>query len=177
MFKRVALLSLCLPVALSLLACTDEEVATNTAVIGDLVIGAAIVAAAVAAPSGDIHRDIHNQPHPDPRDRRFSTQINLSLPGQTQAPDAAAALSFKYGLSSAGSAKIVSALSEAKQGSLSGISALGLSQDDLSSIANGRMPSAAAIELLSKQLNSSEAATNSFVNDVVMHVQSQQVRM
>ncbi len=148
LMKSVMTASLAALAALSLSACTDEQ----------LSFGAGIVVGVIVSDGGDRHRE----PNP-PRYRRgrrhYSVQKSANLsPAETVA--------MKYNLSMAQAEVLTAHLLPARQGDLSGLAALGFEKQDLRALIAGQNPSASTLMTMSEKLGLELSQAHQLVQNI-----------
>ena len=135
LLNSILSLSLIAGAAMSLTACTDE----------DLSFGAGVVVGVIIGDDGGSHH--HHQPNP-PRYRRgrrgYAQNMVVLSPAETVA--------LKYDLSQAQAEVLTAHLLPARQGDLSGLAALGFDKQDLLNLMAGKNPSASTLMTLSQKL-------------------------
>ena len=133
LLKTVLTASLLAVTALSVTACSDEELAFGAGVVIGVIIN-----------DDDGHR--HHRPNPPRyRGRRYHSEPVAIL-------SHAETVALKYDLSSEQAEVLTAHLLPARQGDLSGLAALGFDKSDLQALFAGKNPSASTLTTLSEKL-------------------------
>lgn len=134
--------------AISLTACTDEELAFGTGAVVGVIIG-------------DSSHHHHHRPNP-PRYRRghrwHSQDLNILSPAQTVA--------LKYDLSMDQAEVLTAHLLPALDGDLSGLAALGFEKSDLQALFAGQNPSASTLMIMSEKLGLDMAQAHALIQNI-----------
>lgn len=135
--KKLLTMTLVAAAALSLTACSDEEIAFGAGIVVGVIIG-------------DNHND-HHHSRPNPpryrRGRRYHSVETASLLEPSQV------VALKYNLSMEKAEILTSHLLPAQDGDLSGLQQLGFHQSDLVALFQGKNPSARTLLTLSEKLD------------------------
>jgi DNA-binding phage protein len=141
-------LSLIAGAAMSLTACTDQELA----------FGAGAVVGVIIGDGGDHH---HNQPNP-PRYRRggrwHAENVVVLSPAETVA--------LKYDLTQEQAEVLTAHLLPAQQGDLSGLAALGFDRKDLEALMAGKNPSASTLLTIGQTLGLDMAQAHNLIQNI-----------
>ena len=136
LLNSILTLSLIAGAAMSLTACSDEDLSFGAGVVVGVIIG--------DDGGGSYH---HHQPNP-PRYHRgrrgYAQDMVVLSPAQTVA--------MKYDLSQEQAEILTAHLLPARQGDLSGLAALGFDKQDLLNLMAGKNPSASTLMTLSEKL-------------------------
>lgn len=147
LLKTLVSIALASATALSLSACSDEELAFGTGLVVGVIVG-------------DSGRDHHHHRPPPPRHRRgrrWSVDTNFAAPSHSVENNLAAlspsqVVAMKYGLSMAQADVLTAHLLPAREGDLSGLAKLGFEKADLQALMDGQNPSASTLSTLSQKL-------------------------
>lgn len=149
LLKSMLALALVTSTALSLTACSDEEVALGVGVVIGVII------------SDDIgHHHRHNPPRYRRDGRRYASAENLL------ALSPAVTVALKYDLSSEQAEILTAHLLPAREGDFSGLVSLGFEKRDLESLMAGQNPSARVLRIMSQKLNMDLIETNKLIQNM-----------
>ncbi len=149
LLKTAMTVSLAAFAALSLSACTDEQ----------LSFGAGVVVGVIVSDGRGHHRREPNPPRYRRGRRHYSVQKSASIsPAETVA--------MKYNLSLAQAEVLTAHLLPARQGDLSGLAALGFEKQDLRALIVGQNPSASTLMTMSEKLGLELSEAHQLVQDI-----------
>lgn len=174
MFQKMAFSLVLIPLALGLSACNGREAAVGVGVVGGAIIGAA-VADHVDRCDRYVSCDSYGRCDDGSfyQYGRYDRCYDDGYYGAKIGTPEARALAHKYSLSVVGAQTVVNAVATAKAGQLDGFTAIGFTDSDMNLIANGQMPSHAAIRTASKNLLSSQKAVVAILHDTLKEVRTQ----
>lgn len=147
LLKSLLSLSLVAAAALSMTACTDDQ----------LSFGAGVIVGVIVADDNDHH---HDRRPPRYRGRRPHSQTQLA--GLSHAE----VVAMKYNLSAEQAEVLTAHLLPARQGDLSGLAALGFEKNDLRALVAGQNPSASTLLTLSEKLGLEVSEAHQLVQDI-----------
>lgn len=136
LFKSLCSFSLVAAAALSVTACSDEQ----------LSFGAGVVVGVIIGDDGSSHHHYREANPPRYRGRRrwHAESVAILSPAETVA--------LKYDLTAEQAEILTAHLLPARQGDLSGLAALGFEKSDLEALMAGQNPSASTLMTLSQKL-------------------------
>lgn len=135
LLNSIVALSLIAGSALSLTACSDEDLSFGAGVVVGVIIG---------DDGGGSHHHQPNPPHYRRGRRGYAENVAILSPAETVA--------MKYDLTQAQAEILTAHLLPARQGDLSGLAALGFDKQDLLNLMEGKNPSASTLMTLSEKL-------------------------
>lgn len=147
LLKSLLSLSLVAAAALSMTACTDDQ----------LSFGAGVIVGVIVADDNDHH---HDRRPPRYRGRRHHSQTQLA------GASPAEIVAMKYNLSAEQAEVLTAHLLPARQGDLSGLAALGFEKNDLRALVAGQNPSASTLLTLSEKLGLEVSEAHQLVQDI-----------
>jgi hypothetical protein len=145
--KKILAMALIATTALSLSACSDEDIAFGAGVVVGVIIG-------------DRHDDHHHR-RPNPpryrRGRRYHSVDTASLLAPAQV------VALKYNLTMERAEILTAHLLPAQEGDLSGLRHLGFEKSDLVAMFEGKNPSASTLLTLSEKLDVDKGEANRII--------------
>lgn len=183
--KKYLLALIAVPALMALPGCTDEEAAAGVGFVGGLVVGSSVghhygspyrSCSGYYGYRGGYYNQCRNVGYYNDYDYGYGGwgwKANAVNADQKTVSPRAEKFAKRYHTGLDGAQKVVTAFDRGAKGDMGPFNRMGLNETEMAAIYNGSMPSAGAVETMSKTLDLAPAQTRKVLRSIVNTVQEQ----